>query len=209
MSDVVEFLCIKIQAYLDDYKNSQTIPEDLFEGIITVDDIEQCISVLPDQYKTLGFALIRSYTRELQKNLQTVKQNLRKEYYRSLESLKTTDYDLAFPSVINRYRPDINPVAALYYDAREMTRNFNPEDERHIWLHSILVQPKLNNRILDALSSDIRELERIVKKYYWPLTQLDSHIPLELFHARQLIKDFSQYYVFFAGIRDYDPDQHH
>lgn len=209
MSDVVEFLCLRIQADLDVYAQTGIIPDDLNSGHYTVDDIQHCLLQIPEKYHAIGNSLVRNYTRELQKNIKKIKQDLRAEYYHTLENLQTTSYDLVFPSVINRYRPDINPVSALYYDVRELTRNYNPEDDRHVWLHSIIIEPELNSKILDALSNDIKELERVVKKYYWPLTQLVDNIPLELFHARQMIKDFSQHYVFFAGITDYDPENHH
>ena len=209
MSDVVDFTCVQIQSGLDDYDRTGIIPEDLKNGVYTADDILECLHQLSSQYHSIGNALVRAYTREQQKNLKKIKQNLKDEYQHVLSNLRTTQYDLVFPSVINRYRPDINPVAALYYDCRELTRHFNPEDERHFWLHSLVTDSKLNDAILDALSKDIKNIERFVKKYYWPLTHLSDHIPLELFHARQIIKDFSQFYVFFAGIVDFDPEEHY
>ena len=209
MSDIVDFTCVQIQSGLDDYDRTGIIPEDLKEGVYTADDIHRCLCQLSSHYHPIGNALVRAYTREQQKNLKKIKQNLKNEYYDVLNNLRTMHYDLVFPSVINRYRPDINPVAALYYDCRELTQHFNPEEERHHWLHSLVTDKKLNNSILDALSTDIKNIERFVKKYYWSLMNLSDNIPLELFHARQIIKDFSQYYVFFAGIVDFDPEDHY
>jgi hypothetical protein len=209
MSEIVDFTCVQIQSGLDDYDRTGIIPEDLMEGVYTADDILSCLRQLPQDYSSTGNALIRAYTRKQQKNLKKIKQDLKDEYHHLLGNLSTTHYGLVFPSVINRYRIDINPVAALYYDCRELTRHFNPEDDRHIWLHSVVTDKKLNNTILDALSRDIKHIEKFVKKYHWSLTNLSDSIPLELFHARQIIKDFSQFYVFFAGIVDFEPEDHY
>ena len=37
---------------------------------------------------------------------------------------------------------------------------------------------------------------------------LDSDgVPLEMFHAKQQLKDFRHYYQFFRGVKDWTPDE--
>ena len=62
-----------------------------------------------------------------------------------------------------------------------------------------------NNIILDALTKDIKTLERIVKRYYYPITKTEN-VPLELFHAKLMIKDFRYYYTVFEDIRTWEPE---
>ena len=105
-----------------------------------------------------------------------------------------------------KYRPNINPVRALFYELREITRSYNIENEYHAWLLGLIQDQEYNNKIIDALSIDIKRLEKIVSRYYLPLTQYTDKIPLELFHARQLIKDFRHYKNTFISLKSWDPE---
>jgi hypothetical protein len=108
---------------------------------------------------------------------------------------------------MNSYRPGINPVRALYYQSRDVTRRYNPENPFHYWLIDLVEDTEFNNIILDALAKDVRKLERIIKRYYFPLVNHGDGIPLELFHAKQQLKDFKHYYLFFRGIKEFHPDE--
>ena len=117
-----------------------------------------------------------------------------------VKTARTRDPKFTFKH-LTAYRPDINPIRALYYETREVVRRFNPEDEKHIWLTGLVTDKIFNNDILDALEHDIKRLERILKRYYWPLLKHEDNVPLELFHVRQLIKDARHYYNFFFSLQ--------
>ena len=121
-----------------------------------------------------------------------------------MNNLNTTHDSFWFKDVMNLYRPNMNPVRALYYQTREVTRRYNPEDPHHYWLKDLITDREFNNILLDALSRDIKKLERIIKRYYLPLTEVSQDVPLELFHAKQQLKDFRAYYLFFDSTKSWD-----
>lgn len=208
MDDVVDFVLIRIQHELEKYKKTKTLPFDILEGAYSIDEIKQgYYDKLSPKYKKIADSLIKEYESKIKSNLSSLKCALRKDYTSTMNLLETESDDFKFPSVLIKYRPKINPVRALFYEAREITRCYSLENEYHVWLISMLQDLEYNNKLVDALSIDIRRLEKIVSRYYLPMTQYTDSIPLELFHARQLIKDFRHYKNTFISLKSWDPEQ--
>jgi hypothetical protein len=208
MNEVVDFVLLRIQHELDKYKKSKTIPFDLLEGAYSVDDIKhEYYNKLNLKYQKIADVLIKDYEQKISDNLESLKIALRKDYTSTINQLESESRDFKFPSVLVKYRPNINPIRALFYELREITRSYNIENEYHSWLLGLIQDREYNNKIVDALSIDIKRLEKIVSRYYLPLTKYTDKIPLELFHARQLIKDFRHYRNTFIGLKSWDPEE--
>jgi hypothetical protein len=206
--DVVDFVLLRIQHELTKYAKSKTIPFDLLEGAYSIDDIKlHYYDQLPANYKTIADALINDYEKKIKKNLESLKLALRNDYASTINLLETDSADFKFPSVLSKYRRNINPIRALFYETRELVRSFNTDSEYHHWLYGLVTDNDYNNKIIDALSIDIKRLEKIVSRYYLPMTKYTDKIPLELFHARQLIKDFQHYKNTFTRIKYWNLDE--
>ena len=199
MNELIDFVCIRIASELNKFQRTKTIPHDLLDGTYTINDINDCMPQLSPRHQKIAKKLISEYSNQTKQSLESLREALKKEYASELANARTRDHSFWFPQVANQYRPDINPVRALYYETRELTRRFNPEDEKHIWLSGLLSDKQFLNILIDALEHDIKRLERLLKRYYWPMLQHDDKIPLELFHARQLIKDARHYHTFFQN----------
>lgn len=206
--DIIDFVCVRIQSELDKFEKTKTIPHDLLDGVWTVNDIEQCINTFDEKHKRLARKLIKIYAAKMGESLDTLRKSLRRDYTAIAFQSRSRSNEFAFPTILSRYRPSINPIRAIFYDCREIVRHYNPENERHVWLAELVTDLEFNNKILDALEHDIKRVERLIKRYYWPITTLDpTNIPLELFHARQLVKDGRHYYKFFKDIQSWKPDE--
>lgn len=207
MSEVVDFVLLRIQHELEKYSKSKTIPFDLLEGAYSIDDIkEHYYDKLDSKYQKLADKLINAYEKKIKENLDSLKHALRKDYTSTINLLETESAEFKFPSVLVKYRANINPIRALFYEVREITRSYNLDNDYHVWLIGLLSDHEYNNKIIDALSVDIKRLERIVSRYYLPMTKYTDSIPLELFHARQLIKDFRHYKNTFMTVKSWDPE---
>lgn len=207
MSDIVDFVLLRIQHELDKYKKSKTVPFDLLEGAYSIDEIKNgYYDKLSPRYQKIADTLISDYEKKINNNLESLKTALRNDYTSTINQLESESTTFKFPSVLIKYRPNINPIRALFYEIREITRSYNIENEYHAWLLGLIQDQEYNNKIIDALSIDIKRLEKIVSRYYLPLTQYTDKIPLELFHARQLIKDFRHYRNTFISIKSWDPE---
>lgn len=207
MSEVVDFVLLRIQHELEKYSKSKTIPFDLLEGAYSIDDIkEHYYDKLDSKYQKIADKLINAYEKKIKENLDSLKHALRKDYTSTINLLETESAEFKFPSVLVKYRANINPIRALFYEVREITRSYNLDNDYHVWLIGLLSDYEYNNKIIDALSVDIKRLERIVSRYYLPMTKYTDSIPLELFHARQLIKDFRHYKNTFMTVKSWDPE---
>ena len=150
---------------------------------------------------------LKEYHQNIGKNIESLKKALKKDYA-SVVKHKATEHDsFRFKEIMNSYRPGMNPVRAMYYQAREVTRRYNPEHPYHYWLIDLITDKEYNNIILDALAKDVKKLEKIIARYYFPLVKNSRGVPLELFHAKQQLKDFKYYYLFFRNIKDWSPDE--
>lgn len=207
MPEVIDFICVRIQAELEKFSKTKTLPHDLLDGVYTIEDIETCKHHFTARQIRLADRISKEYDRKTGESLESLKAALKKEYAALTKQSRTRSGDFSFPHVLNRYRKGINPIRALYYDARDMTRRYDPTSEHHLWLSSLLTDLEFNNSLLDALEADVKRLERIIKRYYWPILKHDVGIPLELFHARQLIKDGRYYAQFFFNLQTWEPGE--
>ena len=206
--EIIDFVILRITTELDKFQRQKTIPHTLLEGAIEIDEIKDVYyEKLSPKYQKIFNRLLKEYHQNIGKNIESLKTAMKKDYARVVNNMSTEHESFRFKEVMNSYRPGINPVRALYYQSRDVTRRYNPENPFHYWLIDLVEDTEFNNIILDALAKDVRKLERIIKRYYFPLVNHGDGIPLELFHAKQQLKDFKYYYLFFRNIKDWSPDE--
>lgn len=206
--EIIDFVILRITTELDKFQRQKTIPHTLLEGAIEIDEIKDTYyEKLSPKYQRIFNRLLKEYHQNIGKNIESLKTAMKKDYARVVNNMSTEHESFRFKEVLNSYRPGINPVRALYYQTRDVTRRYNPEHPYHYWLIDLVEDTEFNNIILDALGKDVRKLERIIKRYYFPLVNHGDGIPLELFHAKQQLKDFKHYYLFFRGIKEFHPDE--
>jgi hypothetical protein len=206
--EIVDFVILRITTELDKFQRTTTIPHTLLEGAIEIEDIHNTYyEQLPEKYQKIFDKVYKEYHQNIGKNIESLKKALKKDYA-SVVKHKATEHDsFRFKEIMNSYRPGMNPVRAMYYQAREVTRRYNPEHPYHYWLIDLITDKEYNNIILDALAKDVKKLEKIIARYYFPLVKNSRGVPLELFHAKQQLKDFKYYYLFFRNIKDWSPDE--
>jgi len=206
--EIIDFVILRITTELDKFQRQKTIPHTLLEGAIEIDEIKDVYyEKLSPKYQKIFNRLVKEYHQNIGKNIESLKTAMKKDYARVVNNMSTEHESFRFKEVMNSYRPGINPVRALYYQSRDVTRRYNPENPFHYWLIDLVEDTEFNNIILDALAKDVRKLERIIKRYYFPLVNHGDGIPLELFHAKQQLKDFKHYYLFFRGVKEFRPDE--
>lgn len=198
--EIIDFVVLRIQSELDKFQRTKTIPHLILDGAYTLEEIKDTYyDKLTPRHQKIATKLFKEYNANIEKSMDTLKIALRKEYQKVMSSLATEHESFYFKSVMKDFRVGMNPIRGLYYQAREILRRFNSEDPHHHWLIDLLQDHEYKNILLDALAKDIRRLERILKRYHNALVKFDAGIPLELFHAKQQVKDFRHYYTFFEG----------
>lgn len=206
--EIINFVVLRIQNELDKYKRTKTIPHTILEGTYDIVDVtETYFDQLPKKYQRLAIKLKLDYCKHVKDSIESLKYALRTEYHNVISNLATDHESFKFDNILIKYRRNINPVRALYYETRELQRKYNPSNEYHLWLAGLVTDKSYNNIILDALQKDIAKLERIVKRYYYAMINFTETMPLELVHAKSTIKDFRHYYNIFEEIQSWDPDR--
>lgn len=195
--EVLDFDILRIQSELDKYQRTKSLPHIILDGVYSLEEIFELYDKLSPKYQRIADKLKREYTQIAEENVDTLKRSLNKEYSYTMNNLATEHDSFVFAVIMNRHRTDINPVRALYYEAREVARRYNPEKDYHQHVMGILSDRDFINIVLDALLKDIQRLEKIIKRFYMPIVTYSNSIPLELFHAKQTVSDFRHYYEFF------------
>ena len=106
-----------------------------------------------------------------------------------------------------RFRSNINPVRALIYDAREVVKSYSSENPRHIWLHAVLTENEFHNRLLDAIVTDRRRVDKILNVYSPMYTGADLQEPLQMIHLRRLRTDLLEYANTITKLKNWDPEE--
>lgn len=206
MSDIINFVCLRILSELDKFEKTKTIPHALLDGAFTMEDIEECREHMSPKYRRLANRLIKEYNTAISTSIDSMRESLKKDYNHIVSHAYTNSDDFWFPAIASEYRSEINPVRALYYEVRTMVNTYNDENDKHVWLAGLITDKEFNNLLLDALAADISQIEHLLKRYYWPMLKHSKTIPLELFHARQVMKDARHYYTFFENLQYWDPE---
>lgn len=199
--EVVDFEVLRIQSELEKYQRTKSLPHIILDGTYSLDEIYNLYDKLLPKYQRIVDKLKKEYTQIVKENIEKLQESLKKEYSYTMSTLTTEHDSFVFTCVMNKHRAGINPIRALYYEAREVARRYNPESDCHQQLMGVLADRGFINIILDALLKDIQRLEKIIKIYYMPIVTYTNSIPLELFHAKQTISDFRHYYNFFDGFK--------
>lgn len=205
--EILDFNVMRIQSELDRYQRTKTLPHALLEGTYSISEISELyLDKLAPEYRDIANELYKEYYGHLKSNIKSLRSALTKDYTSIMQNLATTHDSFWFKEIMNLYRPGMNPVRALYYQTREVTRSYNPEDPHHYWLKDLITDKEFNNILLDSLHRDVKKLERIIKRYYFPITEVTDDVPLELFHAKQQLKDFRHYYLFFRSTKNWNKE---
>lgn len=202
--EVINFEILRIESELDKYAETGVLPLIILDGVYSLEDI--CTvhySDLSKKHQHIADNLKQNYNTSLNDCITSLRLSLKKEYTYVMNNLVTSHESFRFPSVMKKYRSQINPVKALYYELREVSRRYSSENEHHVWLVDLVADKHYRNIIIDSLEKDIKRLERVVKQFYLPIVKNSTSVPLELFHAKQTINDFKHFHKIFS---DFDVD---
>ena len=187
MSKVVKLMCLKVRSALLDFEKTKSVPSILLNGDITVTDIQSCATQFNHSEQKKLKKIITLYKEYCRVNLENFKKNLRKDYTDIIFNLQTQSEEFRFSEISDKYRDDMNPVSAFCYELQYISAHLDPDNLYHIWIIDLATE--FSKKIISAVKRDIYDLENIIDKYKM-LFELDDKIPLDLFHAKQKIKDF-------------------
>lgn len=192
--EVIDFEILRIQNELEYFHRTNSLPHILLDGRHDIDEILNLHYVkLSAKHQELADLLKKDYEEIVDKTMVEMKRKLSIEYLHLMNNLASEHKSFRFAFIEEKYRPGLNPLRALYYEVREVSRRYNSEHPDHRWIVDIITDGTYKRIIIDALNKDIRKLEKLVNTFYRPLVLHTRGAPLEMFHVKQMISDFILY----------------
>jgi len=69
LPEVIDFICVRIQAELEKFSKTTTLPHDLLDGVYTIEDIESCKKHFTKRQIRLANKIIKEYDRQTGESL--------------------------------------------------------------------------------------------------------------------------------------------
>lgn len=206
MKEIINFTAARLETALNKFQQNKRIPSIFLDGTYTIADIEREFHNLSKKHQRLAKKFIEQFKENIVASSETLSNNFLKEYQLFIQDQRTRDDGWSFPAVMSRFRHNINPVRALVYDAREIVRSYSSENPRHIWMHAILTENEFHNRLLDAIITDRKRVDRILNVYSPLYIGADLSAPLQMLHLRRLRTDLLEYANTIIELKNWDPE---
>lgn len=202
MSGIISFNQAKIAYAFNQFAKNSIITEFILEEIYpkfdTKEDIdnelkEYSISTRKKFYKIL--VDIKNAVKKMTsaENID-IRFKLEDEYFYLLQNLKTNNVKYKIPSILVKYRKDINPIRALKFELQEIMAMPQSDDDYHIWI----IRQYKNEKTITGIIKDIKEdLDNIVKmqeKYRKAKKNYDYFVlPMSYYHCVEIETDMKNW----------------
>ena len=207
MDEIINFTAARIATELTKYQNNKIIPDVFLDGTYTVADIQSVWENLSKKHQKIATKFIEQFKKNISANSEQLTENFLKEYSAFVQNQRTRDPGWEFPAVMARFRANINPVRALVYDAREIVKSYSSENPRHVWMHAVLTENEFHNRLLDAIISDRKRVDRILNVYSPLYIGADLQEPIQMIHLKRLRSDLLEYANTITKLKSWDPEE--
>ena len=127
------------------------------------------------------------------------------ELRKNFKSLKT---DFMFPTVLSKYRPEIHPVRALYYDLQVTQIDYDRTNKTHIWFLNLFKNQMWLDMLIEAINIDNENLKQLIKKHAirWKNTNMYM-LPVIYHQAIAQQEEFDLWIQAFNTMYEYNPDE--
>ena len=149
------------------------------------------------EVKKLYSKLVLAYQRQTKNDSEIdlqLRYDLEDSYFTVIENFLTKGSSYYFPSILKKYRPNINPVRALYFDVQEVNIKYISEDENHQFIYNRFKSDEFFKRLMIDIEKDLGGLRTIEKKYKDTKKRHGFFtLPISYYHIQDMIKDMSKW----------------
>jgi len=119
---------------------------------------------------------------------------LEDEYFKLLQNLETNDTKYKIPSVLIKYRKDINPIRALKFELQEIMSMYNSlstiDDDYHEWLATEFKNEKKIKKIILSVKNDMVKIVDMQKRYKRAKKKHSYFVlPMSYYHCVEIESD--------------------
>jgi len=207
MSDIIDFKKIRLENLLIKFAKSNEIPHEFIDGRMNPDILHIAYKDLLSEYHLKLLNKVRRIlTSRLRKSQENVHESFMEEYLYFYKHQCTKEDKWVYPIVSSKYRDNLNPIRALYYELLNIMNSYNPESEVHTFVLDLFTDAEWRNTIINCVSKDIRSIDKITSTYHYPLEKIGEK-PFEFFYLLELKKDLNTAKSVFQSMAHWSPDE--
>tara|TARA_B100001057_G_scaffold466457_1_gene523612 strand:- start:2506 stop:3177 length:672 start_codon:yes stop_codon:yes gene_type:complete len=198
LSRIINFNQAKIAHSFEKFSRDGVITDDILENINSNFHFESDIrDVLVDysEKDQKRFFKILLDIKEAVKQMTSeenmdIRFSLEDEYFNLLQNLETNDTKYKIPSILIKYRKDINPIRALKFELQEIMSMYTIEDDYHIWLVKEFKSEDKINEIVFRVKNDIIKIVQMQKKFKRAKEKYSYFVlPMSYYHCIEMEAD--------------------
>ena len=133
--DIINFDSIRLTTELNKFKLHKTIPNTFLDGTFSILDLKENYEDFSAKHKKIADNLMDVYDVQIRESADGLEKSMVNEYRGFLKNQRCREHWWVYPAVMKKYRVNINPVRAVYYETKEMVKKFNSHSPHHGWLH--------------------------------------------------------------------------
>ena len=173
MSRIINFEQAKIAHVFEQFSKDGVITDNILENINPhfhfQSDIDDVLNEYSDRDRKRFYKILTDIKEAVKQMTSDDNMNIRfqleDEYFELLQNLETNDSEYKIPSILIKYRKDINPIRALKFELQEIMSMWELEDDYHKWLVKQFKNKDKINSIITAIKNDMIKIVEMQKKY--------------------------------------------
>ncbi len=198
MSRIINFNQAKIAHSFEQFAKDGVITDDILENIDSKfhfqSDIDDVLEEYSNKDKKKFFNIlleIKEAVKQMtsQENMD-IRFELEDEYFNLIQNLETNNAKYKIPSILIKYRKDINPIRALKFELQEIMSMYTVEDDYHLWLIKEFKKEEKIKEIMFCVKNDIIKIIEMQKKFKNAKKKYSYFVlPMSYYHCIEMETD--------------------
>ncbi len=198
MSRIINFNQAKIAHSFEKFSRDGVITDDILENINAnfhfESDIKDVLNEYSDRDQKRFYEIlldIKDAVKQMtsDENMD-IRFSLEDEYFNLLQNLESNDPKYKIPSILIKYRKDINPIRALKFELQEIMAMYTVDDDYHLWLIKEFKREDKIKEIIFAVKNDIIKIVEMQKKFKRAKKKYSYFVlPMSYYHCIEMEAD--------------------
>ena len=198
MSRIIKFNEAKIAHAFEQFAKDYAVSDNILENIIPYfhfqSDIDDILTSYPEsdrkRYYNILLEMKQAVSTMTSDDNLKIRFSLEDEYFKLLQELETLNPKWKVPSILTKYRKNINPIRAIKYEIQEIMAMYEVTDEYHLWIVKEFKDKEKLNEIVFAVKNDMIKLNELQKKYIRTKEQYSYFVlPMSYYHCKEMEQD--------------------
>ncbi len=201
MSKVYHINQVRMIKDLKEFRKNKTVSNFIIQYLnknnITKKKFYQfCDGMSRAEMKELYAILVDAYYKHSNNNTEIdlqLRYDIEDAYYVVVNNLMTRNISFVVKAVMKKYRKDINPVRALYFEILEININYNSGDFEHEQIKEKFKDERWYRSLFKAVETDIGNLSNIEEKFNELKRKYKFFtLPISYYHTQEMLKDMKK-----------------